>query len=139
MVSKNREKKIIETLESCDSSGNSQKYYEKLTKMRDNFYENPKNRELISLLETLGNKERFLILDMLKAKDRCVCELEAILQKTQPAVSHHLKILEANNLIQARKVGKFSYYSLVHSQFDKFQADWKDWISNITNWFGNFN
>lgn len=138
MVSESREKKIVETLASCESFGDPQQYYNKLIELKEKFYQNPRNHQIISLFESFGNKERFLILDMLKTKDRCVCELEAILQKTQPAISHHLRILEANNLIQARKVGKFSHYSLVHSQFDKFQQLWKEWISDISNWFGKF-
>ncbi len=138
MVSDSRKEKIIETLSSCDTFGDPQKYYAELIELKKAFYNEPKNSDLISILESLGNKERFLILDMLKNKDRCVCELEAILQKTQPAVSHHLKILEKNGLISARKVGKFSHYSLVHSQFNKFQVLWNEWISNTSNWFGNF-
>ncbi|XEO75341.1 hypothetical protein WKT22_00357 [Candidatus Lokiarchaeum ossiferum] len=138
MVSESREKKIVETLASCESFGDPQQYYNKLVELKKEFYRNPRNHHLISLLESFGNKERFLILDMLKSKDRCVCELEAILQKSQPAISHHLRILEANNLIQARKVGKFSHYSLVHSQFEKFQNSWREWVSDISNWMGSF-
>ena len=100
-----------------------------------NYYEKQKS-ELFNFLEAFGNRERFLILDMLKKKDRCVCELETILQKTQPAVSHHLRILEKCNLIKSTRVGKFSHYSLVRSQFKKFQQMWKKWAEDITNWFG---
>jgi ArsR family transcriptional regulator len=107
-----------------------------LIQLKSKFYQNEENSILFNYLEAFGNKERFLILNMLKEKDRCVCELEAILQKTQPAVSHHLRILEKNNLIQATKVGKFSHYSLVRSEFEKFQNMWKNWTDHITNWFG---
>ncbi len=132
----NRKKKIIETLSSCDTFGDPVKFYNDLIQLKGEFYQDEQKITLFNYLEAFGNKERFLILDMLKEKDRCVCELEAIMQKTQPAVSHHLRILEKNHLIQAIKVGKFSHYSLVRSEFEKFQTMWKKWADGITNWFG---
>ena len=132
----NRKKKIIETLSSCDTFGDPVKFYNDLIQLKGEFYQDEQKITLFNYLEAFGNKERFLILDMLKEKDRCVCELEAILQKTQPAVSHHLRILEKNHLVKAIKVGKFSHYSLVRSEFEKFQTMWKKWADGITNWFG---
>lgn len=132
----NRKKKIIDTLSSCDTFGDPVKFYNDLIQLKGEFYQDEQKITLFNYLEAFGNKERFLILDMLKEKDRCVCELEAIMQKTQPAVSHHLRILEKNHLIQAIKVGKFSHYSLVRSEFEKFQKMWLNWTDNITNWFG---
>jgi len=34
------------------------------------------------------------------------------LEMSQPAVSHHLRILRHNHLVQARKEGKHVFYSL---------------------------
>ena len=136
MNDESRKKKIIDTLSSCVNFGDPVKFYNDLVQIKNEFYEDEEKTTLFNYLEAFGNKERFLILTMLKQKDRCVCELEAILQKTQPAVSHHLRILEKNNLIQAIKVGKFSHYSLVRSEFEKFQNMWRKWTSDITNWFG---
>ncbi len=136
MNEESRKKRIIDTLSSCANFGDSVNFYNELIQLRGEFYQDEEKSTLFNYLEAFGNKERFLIIDMLKEKDRCVCELEAILQKTQPAVSHHLRILEKNNLIQATKVGKFSHYSLVRSEFEKFQTMWKKWADNITNWFG---
>ena len=136
MTNEIRKKRIIDTLSGCVNFGDPVKFYNDLIQLKSKFYQDEENSTLFNYLEAFGNKERFLILDMLKEKDRCVCELEAILQKTQPAVSHHLRILEKNNLIQATKVGKFSHYSLVRSEFERFQTLWKKWVDNITNWFG---
>ena len=136
MNDESRKKRIIDTLSSCANFGDSVNFYNELIQIKGEFYQDEEKSTLYNYLEAFGNKERFLILDMLKEKDRCVCELEAILQKTQPAVSHHLRILEKNNLIQATKVGKFSHYALVRSEFEKFQTMWKKWADGITNWFG---
>jgi len=135
MTNEIRKKKIIDTLSGCVNFGDPVKFYNDLIQIKSAFYQDEEKSTLFNYLEAFGNKERFLILTMLKEKDRCVCELEAILQKTQPAVSHHLRILEKNNLIQAIKVGKFSHYSLVRSEFEKFQNMWKKWTEDITNWF----
>ncbi|MHA1719410.1 MAG: ArsR/SmtB family transcription factor [Promethearchaeota archaeon] len=136
MHSESRKEKIIETLSSCVNFGDPEKFYNELIQLKGKFYQDEEKSELFNFLEAFGNRERFLILDMLKKKDRCVCELETILQKTQPAVSHHLRILEKCNLIKSTRVGKFSHYSLVRSQFKKFQQMWKKWAEDITNWFG---
>lgn len=68
----------------------------------------------------LGNKERLIIVTVLKDKDRCVCELEAILDKSQPSISHHLRELEKLNLIRGWKKGKFTYYSLLKDNLNSY-------------------
>ena len=57
-----------------------------------------------------------MIINILKEKDRCVCELEAILDESQPSISHHLKILENAGLVRGWKKGKFTHYDLVKEQ-----------------------
>jgi ArsR family transcriptional regulator len=53
-----------------------------------------------------------IIFSTLKEKDRCVCELEAILKKSQSSISHHLQILEETGVIKGWKKGKFTYYGI---------------------------
>ncbi|MHA1520920.1 MAG: ArsR/SmtB family transcription factor [Promethearchaeota archaeon] len=137
MVSELRKEKIIATLKSCDNIGDeANRYYADLIEIRSEFDKDSEKQYIISMFEAFGNSDRFLILDMIRQKDRCVCELEAILAKSQPAVSHHLKILEQCNLIQAIKVGKFSHYSLKKKEFDHFRKLWDEWYKGISNWFG---
>ena len=88
----------------------------------------------MQVLSILGNRERFLILDALRGKDRCVCELEAILNKSQSTVSHHLKELEKVHLVQGWKKGKFTHYSLVQPKFQESLAQFTEWVQGITNW-----
>jgi ArsR family transcriptional regulator len=90
----------------------------------------------MDMMIAFGNPERFLIIDSLREKDRCVCEFEGILQKTQPAVSHHIKILEQIQLIRGWKKGKFTHYSLVEKKFKEFKDLFQEWNESITNWFG---
>lgn len=73
---------------------------------------NERVSKLVNIFSTLGNIERMIIVNALREKDRCVCELEAILDKSQPSISHHLRELEKLSLIRGWKKGKFTYYSL---------------------------
>jgi len=61
----------------------------------------------------LGNRDRLLIIKTLNERgEQCVCELELLLDKSQPSISHHLRNLERIGLIRGWKKGKFTYYNL---------------------------
>lgn len=60
--------------------------------------------------KSLGNKSRYLIYNLIERKEMCICELSAILDLTQPTISHHVKILEQAGLIVGFKSGKFTHY-----------------------------
>jgi ArsR family transcriptional regulator len=42
----------------------------------------------------------------------CVCDLVEPLGRSQPTVSHHLKVLGDAGLVRSEKRGKWSWYSL---------------------------
>lgn len=66
-----------------------------------------------SVFKALSDPNRLMIVDMLSCGELCAC---AILEKfsiTQPTLSHHMKTLCDCGLVQTRKEGKWSYYSLV--------------------------
>jgi len=48
----------------------------------------------------------------LSESEMCVCDLCALLQMKQPAVSHQLKNLKQSRIVKARRDGKIVYYSL---------------------------
>ncbi len=52
------------------------------------------------------------ILKLLGEKNLCVCELQFLLGLSQPAVSHHLKVLSNAGLIGSEKEGLFVNYFL---------------------------
>ncbi len=97
---------------SCDVCGDSETLFINLQQLGKNLRYDEQINKAINFLNVLGNIERLIIINVLKEKDRCVCELEAILDKSQPSISHHLRELEKLNLIQGLKKGKFTYYSL---------------------------
>ena len=75
----------------------------------------PKEEELYDLAElfkVFGDSTRIRILFVLFETEVCVCDLAEILQMTQSAVSHQLRILKQNKLVKSRREGKSVFYSL---------------------------
>ncbi len=57
------------------------------------------------VLRALGHPARIEILELLRAGERCVCEIEPALGLRQPNISQHLAALRAVNLVLARREG----------------------------------
>lgn len=71
-----------------------------------------KANRLAELFKTLGDSTRIRIIDALAKSEFCVCDLAELLDLSQSATSHQLRVLRANNLIKYRREGKMVYYSL---------------------------
>ena len=78
--------------------------------------------ELATVFKALGDKTRLDILGLLKTKDLCVCDILDAFSHSQPAISHHLKILRQAGLVNDKREGKWLYYSLNPETFAKVQA-----------------
>ena len=128
---------IITTLGNCADIGDAKKHYSGLKILAKNFEKDQDVAKFGNILSALANRDRFQIVDLLRKKDRCVCELEAALDKSQPGISRHLKILESAQLIRGWKHGKFTHYSLIQKNFEFFSDYSREWTAEITNWFGS--
>ena len=64
------------------------------------------------LFKIFGDSTRIRILFVLFEAEVCVCDLAQVLNMTQSAVSHQLKILKQNRLVKSRREGKSIFYSL---------------------------
>jgi DNA-binding transcriptional ArsR family regulator len=64
------------------------------------------------VLDALGNPVRRAILHELRTGPRSVGEIAAGLPVSRPAVSRHLRVLEAAGLVQAREEGTRNIYSV---------------------------
>lgn len=62
--------------------------------------------------KALSDQKRIRILNLLRVKEMCICELMIALNMTQPNLSHHLKILEDEGIISREKKGKWVYCSI---------------------------
>lgn len=68
--------------------------------------------EVSDNFKIFGNSTRIKILYALSQKELCVCDLAAVLDMNQSAISHQLRVLRSKNLVKLRKKGKMVYYSL---------------------------
>ncbi len=68
--------------------------------------------ELAEIFKVFGDKTRIKILYALFASEMCVCDISALLNMTQSAISHQLRVLKQARLVKYRKDGKVVYYSL---------------------------
>ncbi|QNB47349.1 metalloregulator ArsR/SmtB family transcription factor [Thermanaerosceptrum fracticalcis] len=73
------------------------------------------SEEVLGLAETfkaMGDPTRIKLLHALSRQELCVCDLSEILEMSQSAVSHQLRVLRNLRLVKHRKEGKMVYYSL---------------------------
>jgi ArsR family transcriptional regulator, arsenate/arsenite/antimonite-responsive transcriptional repressor len=64
----------------------------------------------------LSDSIRLQVLDLLRTRELCVCEITEILDIPQSKLSFHLKTLREANLVNSRQQGRWTYYSLNLSQ-----------------------
>ena len=94
---------------------NLEKYRKELIRLAEESADPNKSRRQSKFFKALSDEKRIRILKLLAVKEMCVCELMIALDTTQPNLSHHLKILENQGLVNRRKEGKWAYYSLTNS------------------------
>ena len=114
-----RESEIKIMLCSCKECSNSNGFFNNLLKKGRELEENKTFDAIEKFTLALASKERLIIINALKEQDRCVCELETILDKSQSTISHHLRKLVVAGLIQGYKKQKFTYYHLFKEEFVK--------------------
>jgi DNA-binding transcriptional ArsR family regulator len=68
--------------------------------------------DLAELFKVFGDSTRIRILCVLFETEMCVCDIAALLNMTQSAISHQLRVLKNARLVKYRKEGKVVYYSL---------------------------
>lgn len=79
--------------------------------------------------KALGEPTRLKIIKLLSSKDLCVCELEEIMQFSQPRISQHLKVLKQSGLVKERKDGQRRVCSLDKVLLNKTLAEFIDYIA----------
>lgn len=68
--------------------------------------------DLSELFKVFGDSTRIRILFVLFEAEVCVCDLAEVLNMTQSAISHQLRILKQSKLVKSRRDGKSVFYSL---------------------------
>ena len=79
----------------------------------------PDEGEFITAAEVFGqlsDATRLRILWVLCHSEECVTNIAAAVGMSDPAVSHHLRILKKNGVLKSRRVGKEVHYTLADTE-----------------------
>ena len=68
--------------------------------------------DLAELFKIFGDSTRVKMLYALLEGELCVCDLASLMEVSQSAVSHQLRVLKASKLVKFRREGRTVYYSL---------------------------
>ena len=68
--------------------------------------------DLAELFKVFGDSTRIRILYTLFESEMCVCDIATLLEMSQSAISHQLRVLKNSKLVKFRKEGKSCFYSL---------------------------
>ncbi|MCY6353734.1 ArsR/SmtB family transcription factor [Clostridium sp. ZS2-4] len=81
-------------------------------KVEENMISEETSIILAEFFKVLGDSTRIKILYALSVNEMCVCDISKLLDMSQSAVSHQLRVLRNARLVKYRKEGKVVYYSL---------------------------
>lgn len=88
----------------------------------------------LKVMKALADRSRVRIIKMLQKREMCVCELQAVLDLSQPSVSKHLRILEEAGLVESRKDGLWVNYRLSDTAESIYaghmQSILRDWLND---------
>lgn len=81
-------------------------------KVKTNFPQNECIHKLTNLFKVLGDNTRVKIIFALYESEMCVCDIAELLDMSQSAISHQLRVLRDTRVVKYRKKGKSIFYSL---------------------------
>lgn len=80
--------------------------------VKDNILDENTINSLSELFKAIADPTRIKIINILINTEACVCDIASLLNMTQSAISHQLRVLKSARLVKYRKEGKVVYYSL---------------------------
>jgi DNA-binding transcriptional ArsR family regulator len=84
----------------------------RVTELRRRLIETGDVVDLADTFRALGDPTRVRLLDALSHSELCVCDLAALVELSQSAVSHQLRLLRNLRLVRSRREGRMVYYAL---------------------------
>lgn len=78
-------------------------------------------RELSSALSALSDPTRLRLFDLVRRAGEtgiCSCDLVEPLDRSQPTISHHFKVLREAGLVDSRRDGTWLWYFVVPGSLD---------------------
>jgi ArsR family transcriptional regulator len=67
---------------------------------------------IAEFFKVFGDQTRIRILQVLFEEEMCVCDIAYLLNMSQSAISHQLRVLKQAGIVKYRKDGRVVYYSL---------------------------
>jgi ArsR family transcriptional regulator len=86
---------------------------EETAELREALPDGEKCERMATLASAFSDANRVRLLSLLATQPVCVGDIAIILQRSQSAVSHQLKLLKSIGLVRSTREGKHIYYSLV--------------------------
>ncbi len=96
----------------CDVCEEQESHSDYAELVRADMYDIDHIYDLAELFKIFGDSTRLRIMSALLNHELCVCDISEVLEMTQSAISHQLKVLRTAGLIKARRSGKSIFYSL---------------------------
>lgn len=87
-----------------------------------------KTGEKERIFKALGDRNRVVIMDMIKDGEMSAGRILAEIKMGQSTLSHHMKILCDSGIVNARKESRWVYYSVNKEVVDEITASMKEWI-----------
>ena len=75
--------------------------------------------KIAQVFKAFCDETRLLVLSYLQDGEKCACVLLERVSVSQPTLSHHMKILVESGVVNARKEGKWMYYSISQEGSEK--------------------
>jgi len=79
------------------------------------------------LLKALADPNRLKIVDILSCGSQCACDILEYFEFSQPALSHHMKVLENAGVLEVEKKGTWNHYHLK----EDFQKDFQNVLIDL--------
>jgi len=76
-------------------------------------------QQFTSFFKAFCNGTRASIIEQLLGGERCVCEIVASVDGSQPLISHHLSVLHEAGFVRRRNQGARVYYSIDWDEFSE--------------------
>ena len=84
--------------------------------------------EIVVMLKALADPVRLRLVNLIAhSGEACACDLPAALDRSQPTISHHLKVLVDAGLLEREKRGKWAWFRVrteqLHALGDVFRVE----------------
>ena len=82
--------------------------------------------EIAAKLKALADPVRLRLMNLIaQAGEGCACDLPLALDRSQPTVSHHLKVLVEAGLLEREQRGKWAWFRVRPDQLEALSAVFK--------------